>query len=155
LQRGALITGLLAIIAGILGMHVMTGNHGVHGSGGNHAAAASVDRVHPGAGGHAGHADASAHAGHSEHTGHSEHSGAAAIAAPAFVSDSCAGSCQDLQESGGACVPSANTSSLTVFPPHETSGSFRSAAETPSGLARAEAFTPPSPTPCELSISRT
>ena len=30
LRRGVLLTGLLAIMAGILGMHIMTGMHGAH-----------------------------------------------------------------------------------------------------------------------------
>ncbi|WP_354146454.1 hypothetical protein [Arthrobacter sp. 754] len=137
LLRAGLAAAVLAIIAGIFGMHVMTGNHGSHA---NHAATASVDRAHQGAGVHAVHA---VHAGHA---------GAGATAA---VSSSCAGSCQDAQEPGAACVPSANASSLTVFPPHDTGAYFRSVPAALSGRPGAYAFRPISPTPCELSISRT
>ncbi|MFY9635846.1 MAG: hypothetical protein WAL27_14090, partial [Cellulosimicrobium cellulans] len=48
LQRGALLAGVLAVIAGILGMHVLTANHAAHGThtAAVQAAGALVAEVH-------------------------------------------------------------------------------------------------------------
>jgi hypothetical protein len=81
LLRGALIAGLLAIIAGIFGMHVMTGNHAAHG---DHTLAVQVEGGHAEAG--------QVGAGHAE----AVHTVAADIT-------SCAGSCHRVQESGTSC----------------------------------------------------
>jgi hypothetical protein len=146
LLRGALAAGVLAIIAGIFGMHVMTGNHAAHG---DHAAALQAER------GHTGHTDAvDADADHAavDHplVGHTDagHAVAASIT-------SCAGSCHRVQESGTSCVPSAKASALAVFPPHENSLVFPAAQGGRTGRGVNHVHIPPSPTPCELSISRT
>lgn len=146
LHRGALIAGILAIIAGIFGMHVMTGNHAAHG---DHAAVLQAAASHTN---HADAADAGAHhaaAGHALQ-GHTD-------AGPAVAADitSRAGSCHGVQESGTSCVPSAKAGALTVFPPHENRLAFPAAEGSRIGPAVAHAHTPASPTPCELSISRT
>lgn len=152
LLRAGLAVMVLAIIAGIFGMHVMTGNHGSHS---NQASAVSVSHE---AAGHEAHGH-EAH-GHSmsgdpttgPETGtYSDHS----VAAEPVLDNSCTGSCHSMQESGAACIPSAKTGSLTVFPPHETGVSFNAGPAALSGPAAAYAFTPSGPTPGELSISRT
>jgi hypothetical protein len=154
LLRGALAAAVFAIIAGIFGMHVMTGNHAAHG---NHAAAVQVD------GGHANAADAGANHAAMGHTlvGPTTMVGPTVVgptvAAHPVAADitSCAGSCHRLQESGTSCVPSAKASALTIFPPHENRLVFPAAPGSRTGLAIAYAHTPPTPTLCELSISRT
>ncbi|WP_190987596.1 hypothetical protein [Pseudarthrobacter sulfonivorans] len=154
--RGALAAGVLAIIAGIFGMHVMTGNHAAHG---DHAAGLQAER------GHTGHTDAvDADADHAAvghplvghplvgHTlvGHTDagHAVAAGIT-------SCAGSCHRVHEPGTSCVPSAKASALAVFPPHENGLVFPAAQGGRTGRGVNHVHIPPSPTPCELSISRT
>ncbi|GAC1498225.1 MAG: hypothetical protein NVS2B15_20960 [Pseudarthrobacter sp.] len=130
LHRGALVAGILAIIAGIFGMHVMTGNHAAHG---DHAAVLQAAASHPN---HADAADAGARHAAVVHTlqGHT-----VAVRTVAADFTSCAGSCHGVQESGTSCVRLA-------FPAAEGSRT---------GPAVAYAHTPASPTPCELSISRT
>jgi hypothetical protein len=160
LQRGALAAAVLAIIAGLFGMHVMTGNHAAHGQ---HAAAVQVSDGHAQAV-HANVLDAGAehaaaghlHAVHPDavHTKGAVHT-KSALHPDAAGATSCAGWCHRVQETGAACVPSAKAGALTVFPPHESSLDVAAAPGTRTGPAVAYAHTPPSPTPCELSISRT
>jgi hypothetical protein len=150
LLRGALITGVLAIIAGIFGMHVLTGNHAAHGTHASvgHAApvqVAPVADVHVSAA-HAAHGHAEA-----PHAEPQEQTVRAAVPAGAT---SCGGSCQGMQESGTSCIPSAQAGALTLFPPHRTGVAFHP-AEASKGPAAAYAYLRPSPTPCDLSISRT
>jgi hypothetical protein len=100
-------------------------------AGAEHAAAGHLHAVHP-------------DAVHSKGAVHPDAAGAT----------SCAGSCHRVQETGAACVPSAKAAPLTVFPPHE-SRLDAAAPGSRTGPAVAYAHTPSSPTPCELSISRT
>jgi hypothetical protein len=152
LLRAGLAVMVLAIIAGIFGMHVMTGNHGSHT---NQASAVSVRNE---AAGH----EADGHETHGHSNGGDSTSGPEtgtnpdhSVAAAPVLDNSCKGSCHSMQESGAACIPSAKAGSLTVFPPHKTGVSFNAGMDTLSGPAAAYAFTPSGPTPGELSISRT
>lgn len=123
---------VLAIIAGLYGMHVVAGGHATHGSQPEwgpaqvalatavHASDSHTTAVHAGEG-----------------------------------TSSCGGSCQDIRESGAPCVPSAKTGSLKVFPPHETGIVFPGATGACPDPAAAYSHLPPSPTLCEMSISRT
>ena len=138
--RAWLLTGILAVIAGIFGMHVMTASHAAHASAGH----AVVGHTEPGyAAGHAtvGHADPGHPAGHT----------AVAHSMPA---ESCGAACPSVHESGASCTPSATTGSLTVLPPSGTADFYPGPA-----AVRLQAsdysYIPPGPTPCELSISRT
>lgn len=163
LLRGALVAGVLAIIAGILGMHVLTANHAAHGThtAAVEAAGALVAEVHA-TGMHA--AGAAHAAGAHPRTAHAEHGHTEAAQVEAGQADqdheapagatSCGGSCQSMQESGTACIPSAQAGILALFPPHQTGTVFHAFAAR-SGPGAAYAYTPPSPTPCDLSISRT
>ena len=132
LLRAGLAAAVLAIIAGIFGMHVMTGNHSAHGT---HAAAVQVQHDHTEA-------------------AHPEHQDQPVAAAAASGAMSCGRSCQGMQESGTSCIPSAQAGALALFPPHQTGVAFH-APEVRSGPAASYTYTRPSPTPCELSISRT
>ncbi|PTT59026.1 hypothetical protein DBR22_22465 [Arthrobacter sp. HMWF013] len=146
--------GLLAVIAGIFGMHVMTANHNTHADGAAPAAVASaVGHSHAEVGhshaevGHSptGHADG----GHAEDAdgGHAEEHPRAA--------GSCAGSCHDAQEFGASCTPSANTGSPTLLAPQDAGTFLRAGDGARTNRLSTYAYLPPGPTPCELSISRT
>ncbi len=143
LLRASLVAAVLTIIFGIFGMHVMTGNDAAHG---DHTAAVQVAVGHAGPG----HAD-------TRHVGafHTDTGHVGAVHTVAADTTFCAGSCHRTQESGASCIPSAKAGALTVFPPHESGLVLRAGPGTSTGPAAANAHTPPSPTPCELSISRT
>jgi hypothetical protein len=116
----------------------------VHESG-THVSGAHVSGVHA-SGAHTG-------AAHAEHS-HAEPAQAdQEDAAPAGVV-SCGGSCHGMQESGTSCIPSAQAGTLAFFPPHQT-GAAVHPPRAHNGPAMAYAYTPRSPTPCDLSISRT
>jgi hypothetical protein len=150
LGRAALMVGLLAIVAGILGMHVMTASHSAHAShsvsNGAVAEETAVPHVHISAPGHTA-ADHSA-AAHSaaDRVGHA--------AQPSPVPASCEGSCPGMQTSGTSCIPLAKAGSLTIAPP-ERSAAAEPAHAASTRLAVDYSYVPAGPTPCELSISRT
>ncbi|TQJ38207.1 hypothetical protein FBY33_0202 [Arthrobacter sp. SLBN-112] len=140
LRRAWLLAGTLAVIAGLLGMHVLTAGHASHGAA-SHAAPAGTTVV----------AD-SAVGGHASHAGHP--AAAATTDAAALAPDTCGGSCPRARESAAPCVPTAPGSPVTVVPPQATLAvlPLRPAAGNP---GPAYAYLPPSATPCDLSISRT
>ncbi|MET4095070.1 hypothetical protein [Arthrobacter sp. UYCu712] len=142
LRRGALLAGLLAIVAGILGMHIMTGTHAMaavatgHETGALHAMPA-----HPG---HV--ADITAVPG-------------TTTAAPG-ITHAAGPSCADtgggtmISAMGGNCVPSPGTTTLAARPPGTTplpssGGTITGVSDTGYG------FIPRSPSPGQLSVSRT
>jgi hypothetical protein len=143
LRRGALLAGLLAIVAGILGMHIMTGTHAMpaaatgHDTGALHAMPAPEHPNHV--------ADITAVTG--------------TTAAPGIThapGPSCAdtGGCTMISAMGGNCVPSPGTTTLAAPPPGTTPlpssrGPITGLPDTGYG------FIPRSPSPGQLSISRT
>lgn len=129
----AVMAVVLAVMAGILGMHVMTAAHSAHTS---HAALQAADSS-PAADMHG-----SAHRGHATAT------------PPSRAMESCFGSCPEMQDAGPMCVLLAKTASLTVFPPDGTAHvePSHAAGASPAALY---SYIPTSPTPCDLSISRT
>lgn len=147
LRRAALLAGVLAIVAGIFGMHVMTGTHGTHS-----AAVTAPGGALPGspavAGGHAGH-----------------QAGSSPLSLRAFAGQdadaasgqacSCSGNCSSMQGMSVPCIPSAKSGSLAAPEPGTAglalhlSGGFINAA------AGAYSYLRGCPSPGELSISRT
>lgn len=140
LLRAGLLAAVLAIVAGIFGMHVMT----AHSS-------------------HAGHAAVGHPAGHPavEHPAVEQGSGQAHGAAAGYqaaratfsAAESCSSGCPGAQEAGAPCIPLAKTASLAVVPPQAGT-----AGPAPTAIARGAvgySYIPASPTPCDLSISRT
>lgn len=140
LLRAGLLAAVLAIVAGIFGMHVMT----AHSS-------------------HAGHAAVGHLAGHPavEHPAVEQGSGQAHGAAAGYqaasatfsAAESCSSGCPGAQEAGAPCIPLAKTASLAVVPPQAGT-----AGPAPTAIARGAvgySYIPASPTPCDLSISRT
>ena len=146
--RAGLLAAVLAIVAGIFGMHVMTADHSSH--------AAPADVGHPAGHTAVGHLAGDTAVGHPA-SGH----GAAGHAATQpgqgasfTASESCSSGCPGVQAAGASCIPSAKAGSLAVVPPPATPGApLEPAASTRSAVGYS--FTPSSPTPCELSISRT
>jgi hypothetical protein len=143
LGRAGLMTVVLAIVAGILGMHVMTAAHSAHSS---HQVVQESRDSH-GAGDIRGTVDMHAADVHGPaHGGHATQ--------PSLAPETCFGSCPGMQDAGPACVLLAKTASLTVFPPEGTASVEPDHAVGASPVAR-YSYIPASPTPCELSISRT
>jgi len=122
-RRAWLFAAALAVIAGLLGMHVLTSGHASHGP---------VPHV--------------SHAGHALP--------AAGTDEPQLASAACGDSCPGAQESGAPCIPSAPSGPVTLSPPQATLAvlPLLPAASRPGA---AYDYLPPSPTPCDLSISRT
>ncbi|XAS63011.1 hypothetical protein ACOM2C_06075 [Pseudarthrobacter sp. So.54] len=149
LHHAGLLAAVLAVIGGILGMHVMTGNHSVH------APAAT-----------AGPATETAQPGHfnsvSGHSGHSTPDGLsmapeAGVHAPSLAAAQCPdpAGCPEMQAMAPGCIPAANTASLAAPLP----GTAVLTVDTKTGpfLARAAgwSYLPGSPSPGQLCISRT
>ncbi|WP_285319481.1 hypothetical protein [Pseudarthrobacter sp. lyk4-40-TYG-27] len=150
LHQALLLAGTLAVIAGLLGMHVLTAGHASHGLVAQgvvpHSAAS-----HTAPAGHT----AVVHSTVGEQPGHTGHAVAAAsMDAPALAPSTCGTSCPGAQESGAPCIPTAPGSPVTVAPPQATFAvvSLLPPAGDPSS---SYGYLPPSPSPCDLSISRT
>ena len=146
LFRTALLAGILAVIAGIFGMHVMTGNHAAHSHQSLGTASAPAAAVPTGHRSHTTPAPAADHA---------KHQALVPPAADASAQCSCSGSCSGMQAMGAACTPSAKTASFTAPPP----GDSGLAVDTGAGFSLAApatySYLPGSPSPGDLSISRT
>jgi hypothetical protein len=165
LLRAGLLAAVLAIVAGIFGMHVMTADHGSHASPHSRAAslagAAHADTVHSAGDSAVAHSAAAHSAGHAV-VGHPAggHTPAGHPAtqpeAGAFftASQSCSSGCPAARESGASCIPSAKAGSLAVIPP-PTGPAAHSGQAASTASAAGYSYVPSSPTPCELSISRT
>lgn len=132
-RHAGLVAVVLAIIAGIFGMHVLTGTHATS----SPASAAAAAAPHgTGASG-----DPGVSAGQDSVRATAEQ-----------CSDSRA--CSNMQTMTAACTPSAKTSSMAAPPPgtlvRGISNNTAASADTGQWTYR-----PGSPSPCELSISRT
>lgn len=141
LRRAGLFSLVLALIAGIFGMHVMNGHHITHGPATAMRAASSTGHLHPaGEGAHGITADA----------GH---------AAAVHVSPAEAG-CPDGDGSGiqvmtVGCTPSVKTGTLAAPAPGTSVLGSAVVRAGQAGPASPSDHRPDSPSPCELSISRT
>ncbi|MBT2548982.1 hypothetical protein [Arthrobacter sp. ISL-65] len=144
LRRAGLVAAVLAIIAGIFGMHVMTGHHATHSPAFATASAHDHDTAPTDQPGH--------------RSRDSTGSDPAVVAGPVglmVAAESCQdpGSCS-MQAMTAACTPSPKTPSLDAPPP----GSLVLAVSnnTTAGPETGRwTYLPDSPSPCELSISRT
>ena len=145
LRRAGLFGAVLALIAGIFGMHVMTGNHALH-SPSMEAAAGSAHHESSVAGHAGGHLPASS-----------------ALDIPGFqtgsgvdvVQCSDSGNCTSMQAMAASCTPSAKSGSLAAPLPGtwviSRSADTRALTDTSAGWS----YLPGSPSPGELCISRT
>lgn len=154
LRRAGLLAGLLAVIAGIFGMHVITGTPGEHSpaaaspvSHGPHPATAAGNPVlHP-----VSHSPQSHPAG-----GLNEPPAPSGPDATAQQMRSCSDSGTGVHAMGGSCIPSAKTGSLSAPSPGTTTVAGTIPPGSPAGYGHAcWSFHPGTPSPGELSISRT
>lgn len=150
LVRAGLLAVVMAVVAGIFGMHVMTADHSSHAAHADVSLAAGDSAVGHSPGGHS----AAEHAavGHS-HAGHAA-TLTDAVGAAFTASESCSAGCPDVREEGASCTPLAKTGSLAAVPP-PASPTALLAPVFGTHRAAGYSFVPPSPTPCDLSISRT
>ncbi|AOT04675.1 hypothetical protein [Arthrobacter sp. U41] len=144
LRRAGLLAGLLAIIAGIFGMHIMTGSHIMPASAAVPGAEMPQVMQSPA----------------------TEHTSRAPGAAPAIDSSpsggttsvqglSCVdlGGCAMMSAMDASCIPSPGNASLAAPPPGQTPFAVvDDAAPTPGSIY---SYLPGSPSPGQLCISRT
>jgi hypothetical protein len=144
LRRAGLVAAVLAIIAGIFGMHVLTATHAMH----SPASATAAAEPHSTA-------VSPDHAGHTAAV--SYHGVPVEQDVAEAVLDQCAesGDCTRMHAMTVACTPSAKTASMAAPPPGTlVLGISNNTA--PAGAVTGQwSYLPGSPSPCELSISRT
>ncbi|WP_017197945.1 DUF6153 family protein [Arthrobacter sp. M2012083] len=148
----ALLTAVLAIIAGILGMHVLAGTHSAHSS-------VTASAGMPDTAGQALSGSGSQASGHGAHLAASREDALQELppssGAASFAQCSCSGNCSSQHSVNVACIPSVATGGLAAPAPTEAlSITGQSAASTSTALAP-WSYRPGSPSPGELSISRT
>lgn len=156
--RAVLLAGILAIVAGILGMHTLTGNHAAHtlGAGAPPSYATAAPTGH----------GPSAHSGHgpSAHNGHG--SGAHSHSAPSSVvrgepaaygasAVACSGTLGSTESPAVACTPLAKAGSLVAPEPGSAGQLADARVSSGVGTMRFYACLPDGPSPGDLSISRT
>ncbi|MFF2344845.1 hypothetical protein [Pseudarthrobacter sp. NPDC058119] len=140
-----LLAGVLALIAGLLGMHVMTSGHASHGVASQGTTSLGVAKRAMPHGAPAGQAAVGHPAGSHSH---------GATDMPDLLTAACGGSCPGAQEAGAPCIPTAPSGPAAMSPPQ--AGAVVVPLLPPGGTAGSGyGYVPPGPTPCELSISRT
>lgn len=147
--RAGLLTCILAVLAGILGMHVITGSHGMHSPAALTAAHAATD--HAGstvADGHAAHGTPGTSSGHHSSGGHNADSVSGEECA-------CSGNSAGMHSMTVSCTPSGKTGSLAIPVPGTAVFGAVSSAGAPAAVPASYPYLPGSPSPGELSISRT
>ena len=154
LRRTVLLVGLLAIIAGIFGMHVMTGAHSTH-------SPAAVTAATPGV--NTGAAATDSHAFH-QASGTAQAHPAADIRDGPGIRDtagtdaqicSCSDSGTGMHAMAGSCIPSVKTGSLAAPSPGTTAFKVIPRAGAAGTVPGDWSYLPGAPSPGELSISRT
>jgi hypothetical protein len=152
LLRAGIVAGILAIIAGIFGMHIMTGNHTMHSPAAAQtpAGAVSVGDSHDSH-------QRTAHPGlpDTSTAGATEHPVAGALGAGQAASCTCPAHCTSVQAMSAACIPSTNTGVLSAPEPGQGTLASDSWDGLPVRAGASYAHVPGSPSPGELSISRT
>lgn len=172
LRHGALLVGVLAVIAGFLGMHIVAGSHGVHAQPPSPGSIQTSTAAHTA--GQAAAEEAAAHpAGHSSHSAADTLSPADDGTAPAETSSAvtpaaatvggtqvppsctCQGGCVETPAVHVGCTPSPAGASLSAPQPGTTL--LEAQPWTAKGADRlfGYAYLPGTPTPRDLSISRT
>lgn len=143
LLRAGLLTAALAIIAGIFGMHVMTGTHSMVSSHAASAAGVVLDQLPGSPAGEPGHG-----------TGLRPHTAAAAATVTGSSSCAPAGACPEMSAMDAPCVLASGNTSLSA----PLSGTAPQALPSFVGAAAAGmnySYSPGSPSPGDLCISRT
>lgn len=160
LRRAGLLTAVLALIAGIFGMHVMTATHAMHSPA---TAAVAVSTPHGSSPATAAAAVSIPHG--SSPAGHTAERlpGPASAQMPAAQDEAGArtGPCTDsdnctsMQSMTAACTPSAKTGSLAAPLPGTGIITRNTNAAMLSAIGQRWSYLPGSPSPGELCISRT
>ena len=146
LRRAGLFTAVLALIAGIFGMHVMTATHAMHSPA---TAAATVGAHHDSSpAGPAEELPPGASPAPHVHAVQDE-----AGARPVQCTDS--NNCTSMQSMTAACTPSAKTGSLAAPLPGTGIIASNTNAATQRTISALWSYLPGSPSPGELCISRT
>lgn len=152
--RSALLPGVLAILAGIIGMHVVASSHTQHGPGALAAVPAGTHATHAAAQGAATHIASSptAHAAALDPASARPMGSSAPEPPPSCIST---GETGEMSAPHASCIPAPATAGLSAPPPGTTSLSGPEPAADTGRVLYAYAHVPGSPTPGELSISRT
>jgi hypothetical protein len=152
LLRAGIVAGVLAILAGIFGMHVMTGNHTMH----SPAAMRMPATVMSAGDSRTGHQSAAHHdvPDPTTHEASGERVSPTLAAGPA-ASCTCSAECTSVQAMSAACIPSAKTGTLTAPEPGQGTLTSENRGGLPDRMTASYAYLPGSPSPGELSISRT
>ncbi|MDI2035842.1 DUF6153 family protein [Paenarthrobacter nitroguajacolicus] len=130
LGRASLLLLVAAVIAGIFGMHVVTGSHDTHSA--NPAIPSGTASPH-----------------HVHETSQQMHK-----TAPVEADKCTSGSCSCTEASSANCIPSLKTGSLAA-PPPDTAVAITSDPWGTHKAAPVWSYRPVAPTPVQLSISRT
>jgi len=155
LRSFGLLALVLAVLAGLLGMHVFVGAHGAHASATPSATGAQAVPADAAASAHstsvhstAGHSAAAQMASdHSHPAVHHETSGP--------PSCGCGGACGEQQTAHTSCMPAPSGTSLSAPTPGTTLLAVQPRITTATRPASVYSYLPATPTPNELSISRT
>lgn len=152
-RRAGLLIGLLAVFAGIFGMHVMTGAPSGH----SPAAASPVSPgAHPAMAVGNGGLHPASHASRSHPAdGSSEWHAPSGPAGTAQQMRSCSDSGTGAHAMGGSCIPTAKTGSLSAPSPGTAVAGIVPPGRAAGSAAAHWSFHPGTPSPGELSISRT
>lgn len=147
--RAVLLAGILAIVAGILGMHTLTGNHAAHTLGAG--APPSYAAPTPGGMGHSAHSPGG-HRGAMQ--GHrSVVQGQPGAYRPSAAA--CTGSRGSTESPATACTPLAKAGSLVAPEPGSVGQLADARVSSGVGTMRYYPYLPDGPSPGDLSISRT
>ncbi|MDO5862995.1 MULTISPECIES: DUF6153 family protein [Paenarthrobacter] len=141
-----LLAAVIALIAGILGMHVMTGDHSAHAGmtvseAGTSAAGTSIT-------GHDNHGPAP-----QENALVPERTVLGDVASPTQCS--CSGNCASQHAMAASCIPSVAPGGLTAPLPDTSVSITAPSSESANAPSIPWSYRPGSPSPGELSISRT
>lgn len=145
LRRAGMFSLVLALIAGLFGMHVMNGHHLNHGPASATAAAGSAGTSH--------HSHSAGAAAPGVASGASGTAAGEELSASAECQD---GDCSATQAMAVSCIPSGKTGTLAAPVPGTAEFAAAHVRAGPAGqVTSRSAHRPATPTPCELSISRT
>ncbi|KQR79818.1 hypothetical protein ASF98_20355 [Arthrobacter sp. Leaf337] len=156
--RAALFLGVLAILAGFIGMHVIASAHTQHGPGALAASPAGAHATHAAAPSAAAHvapdamADGTVHAAALDPASARPMGSSAPEPPPSCVST---GETGDMAAPHASCIPAPATTVLSAPPPGTTSFTGPEPSVDTGRVLHAYTHMPGSPTPGELSISRT
>lgn len=161
LRSAALLAAVLAVVAGFIGMHVLTGTHAAHAAATVQAPASAQSPA-----GHGGTESRRAHESRHPHAAsrhdhapslpaRADHPANDRVGAVGAVSDTCLGDCSAAAGMGTDCVPSPQHADWKAPPPGTGAVAVDHHGALPDVRAGSYPYLPGTPSPGELSISRT